>query len=254
MKYTLSPILPTSVGVLLLILGFWLYRTGGRPMLFGGMALWGMGAVALLLSLALTLPMERCAALIHALMALVVIGALAMALLLGYVLVNSSSRIAGTPKTLVVLGANLWNHEPSPILMARLEQAAEYLTTHPDTNVVVTGGMGDDEPISEASCMARVLEECGVSAKRILLEDTATNTNENLRLTKELLEEKGISTENLLVVSSGPHMARVRLLARRNGLKVSTLAAPMPGGIVYKIYFCLREGAALVKSFLLDRG
>lgn len=254
MKYTLSPAWPVVLGVILVTAGLLLHRSGGRPMLFGALALWGMGTVALLLGLALTLPPEQCVPLVRTLMALVVLAALAFGALLGWVAMNNDSRISGEPKTLVVLGANLWNHEPSPILMERLECAADYLNAHPETNVVVTGGMGDDEPISEASCMARVLEERGVAAERILLEEAATNTFENLKNTKKLLEERGESTENLLVVSSNAHLARVRLLARRNGLRISTLSAPMPGGSSYKLYFCLRECAALVKSFLLDRG
>lgn len=254
MRYHLSPVLPACVGVLLLFLGFLLYRSGGRPMLFGAMLLWGMGVAALLLGLACALPAQQGLLLVRLLMAVVLIIVIALGALLGWVVVNDDSRISGEPETLVVLGANLWNHEPSPILMERLEKAAEYMQEHPNTTVVVTGGMGDDEPVSEASCMARVLEERGIDASRIFLEEAATNTYENLKLTKELLVQRGMSAENLLVVSSSAHLARVRLLAGRNGLRISTLAAPVPGGRVYQSYFYLREGAALVKSFLLDRG
>lgn len=254
MKYDVSPLIPASAGMVLFLLGFWLRHSGGRPMLFGSMVLDGMGCVALLLGLAYAVSPERGLMLVRALMAAVLVVVLAMGALLGWVIVNNNTRISGQPQTLVVLGANLWNHEPSPILMERLEVAADYLNQHPETNVVVTGGMGDDEPVSEASCMARVLEERGVDGSRILLEEAATNTYENLKLTRALLEQRGLSTDNLLVVSSSAHLARVRLLAGRNELNVSTLSAPLPGGRLYQTYFYLREGAALVKSFLMDRG
>ena len=254
MRYDVSPLIPASIALILLLSGFWLRSSGGRPMLFGSMVLWGISVIALLLGVAFALPLEKGLHLVHLLMAVVVLSALTMGLLLGWVVFHDGTHITGEPKTLVVLGANLWNHEPSPILMERLELAAAYLNEHPETNVVVTGGMGDDEPVSEASCMARVLEERGVDGSRILLEESATNTYENLKFTKSLLEQRGASTENLLVVSSTAHLARVRMLAERNALNISTLAAPVPGGKVYKTYFYLREGAALVKSFLMDRG
>lgn len=254
MKYDVSPLIPASAGMVLLLLSFWLRHSGGRPMLFGSMVLDGMGCVALLLGLAYAVSPQQGLLLVRVSMAAVLTVVLAMGALLGWVIANNNTRISGEPKTLVVLGANLWNHEPSPILMERLKVAAEYLNQHPEANVVVTGGMGDDEPISEASCMARVLEERGVDGSRILLEEAATNTYENLKFTKALLEQRGQSTDNLLVVSSSAHLARVRLLASRNHLSVSTLSAPLPGGRPYKTYFYLREGAALVKSFLMDRG
>lgn len=102
--------------------------------------------------------------------------------------------------------------------------------------------------------MAFYLEAQGIPPEQIILEEQAANTMQNLQFSKRLLEEQGIPTDNLLVVSSAPHLARTRLLARRNGLTISTLSAPVPGGTAYKTYFQLREGAAIVKSFLFDRG
>lgn len=254
MRYTMSPVLPALLGVALMVLGYCLWRSGGRPMLFGGLLLFGAGGTALLLALGLALPDGRGMPLIRLLMALVAAAVLSELALLGVVLCGRSSRITAQPQTVVVLGANLWDHKPSPILMERLECAAAYLNEHPDTRVVVTGGMGDDEPVSEASCMAQALEARGVAAERILLEDAARNTYENLKFTKRLLEDRGLSTQGLLVVSSDAHLARTRLLARRVGLDIDTLAAPMSGALTYRCYFCLRESAALVKSFLMDRG
>lgn len=254
MKYTLSPLGPVIAGITLLLLGFVLNCRGGRPMLYGAMVLWGMGATALLLALILCLPFELRVIPMRLLMAAVGAVVLLTGALLAFVILSNNTIVTGTPDTVVVLGANLWNHKPSPILVARLETATVYLKQHPETEVVVTGGMGDDEPISEASCMAQFLEEHGIAPERIYQEDKATNTYENLKFTKALLEERGKATDHLLVVSSSAHLARVRMLAQRSGLAVSLLSAPLPGSPVYKLYFYMREGAALVKSFLMDRG
>ncbi|MCD8333886.1 MAG: YdcF family protein [Clostridiales bacterium] len=240
--------------LLLLAAGGYLLYTGGRPWLFGTLVLWGLATLLALLTVAAVLPPRRRKWLLRAVAA----GVLALCVLFGgleaMIYANSDSQISGEPEVMVVLGAKLWNHEPSPVLTGRLDAALDYLDDHPDMTVVVTGGMGDDEPVSEASCMADYLVEGGFPREQIMLEESATNTLENLLYSARLLQNQGYSTENLLVVSNGAHVARVKLLARRIGLDISTLSTPVPGGIFYKTYFRAREGAALVKSWLFDKG
>lgn len=229
------------------------YYAGGRPMLFGAMAIWGAAFVVALVTLSLILPPLAARVLIGVILAGILALIVLFTALEAHIISRSSSHIHGEPKTMVVLGANLWNHEPSPILMNRLTAAADYYKEHPDMTVIVSGGMGDDEPCSEASAMAKTLIELGIPAEHIILEEEAANTMQNLMFSKNLLLEAGQSVDNLLVVSSSSHLARVELLARRNHLTVSTLSAPVPGDTVYRVYFSLREGAALVKSFLFDK-
>lgn len=227
---------------------------GGRPLLFGSLVLFGLAVLALAALLPVVLPGAAWTRTVRRVFAaLVLAGALAFAALEGMIYMNAGTQITGEPEVMVVLGAKLWNHAPSPVLESRLDAAADYLEEHPNMLVVVTGGMGDDEPVSEASCMAQILEKRGIPKDRILLEEKATNTFENLKNSKALLEKQGYSTDRLLVVTNGAHLARVKLLARRCGLEIDTLSAPVPGGIGYKTYFRARESAALVKSFLFDR-
>lgn len=243
-----------AAGVLLLGIGGLVLFVGGRPMLFGAMVFWGLAFLAGMLALASALPPRQGKLLCRALIGLVLAGCAALGGLEAVIFANSNNHIVDEPEVMVVLGAKLWDHEPSPVLEERLDMALEYLEDHPDMLVVVTGGMGIDEPESEASCMAFYLEARGIDPERIILEEEAANTMQNLQFSARLLEERGISTENLLVVTNGAHLARVKMLARRNGLNISTLSAPLPGGLTYKTYFRLREGAALVKSWIFDRG
>jgi uncharacterized SAM-binding protein YcdF (DUF218 family) len=240
--------------LLFLFAGCIVLAVGGRPMLFGALVCWGMAAVIALLTAASVLPRAQGVVLFRSIIGLVLVGCLFFGGLEAVVLANCKSNVTGEPQVMVILGANLWDHEPSPVLEARLDTALEYLQEHPNMPVVVTGGMGDDEPISEASCMAFYLETRGIDEERIIQEDKAANTMQNLKFTKELLEKQGYATDNLLVVSSSFHLARAKMLAKRNDLTISTLSAPVPGGIAYHTYFCLREGAALVKSWIFDRG
>ncbi len=82
---------------------------------------------------------------------------------------------------IIVLGAGLNGEKPSSVLEQRLESALAYLQTHPQTNVVVSGGQGANEAISEAESMKNWLLEKGISSSSILVEDRSTTTAENMR-------------------------------------------------------------------------
>lgn len=190
------------------------------------------------------------------LLTLVLIGAFFFAIMFGLVMVGAHDVIRGDPQVMIVLGCRVMpGGEPSILLQDRLDTALDYLDDHPDITVVVSGGQGSNEPTSEAACMADYLEEHGVDADQILLEDESSNTKENLIYSRELLEEQGVDVgeEGVLVVSNGFHLTRSRMLAERFGYgHISTLAAPTTH-IPSRIQMYIREPLALVKSFFLDK-
>lgn len=192
---------------------------------------------------------------VKALIALILVGVLVFGALLGAVLHGSYDHVVGEPKVMVVLGCQVKPWGPSILLQDRINKAAEYLQDHPDVIVVASGGQGQDEHISEAQAIYDGLVEQGIDESRILQEDQSYNTIQNLRNSMELLEKNGYDIEDdMIVVSNGFHLTRVRMLwARIHGDddNLSTLAAPsshVPSR--YKMY--IREPIALVKSFILD--
>ena len=188
-----------------------------------------------------------------ALLALMAAGILAFAALLGVVLAGSHTDLHGEPSIMIILGCQVRTDGPSVLLQDRLDTALDYLEDHPDMTVIASGGQGPDEHISEAEAMAAYLVEHGFPEGQILLEDESHNTSQNLMYTRELLEESGLDWQgNLLVVSNGFHLARVRMLAQRYGLgEISTLAAPS-SHVPSRLMMYIREPLALVKSFLFD--
>lgn len=193
---------------------------------------------------------------LRALLALICAGALAFAALLGAVLSGGHDQIQGQPQVMVILGCQVKAWGPSILLQDRLDTALDYWQEHPDITIVVSGGQGEDEHISEAQAMYDYLAEHGVDPAQILMEDQSRSTVQNLTLSMQLLEREGYDADGgVLVVSNGFHLTRVRMLWARlfggtDGL--STLAAPsshVPSR--YKMY--VREPLALMKSFLLDR-
>ncbi|MDE6108551.1 MAG: YdcF family protein [Oscillospiraceae bacterium] len=169
---------------------------------------------------------------------------------------RDGTNLVGEPKVMVIFGCQVKPDGPSILLRNRLDTALEYLENHPDMTVVVTGGKGDDEHQSEARCMYDYLTAHGVDGETILMEDQARNTWQNANYTLNLLLERGYDTTgDVLLVSSGFHLARIEMLwnrATENAANISTLDAPVshfPSAV--QMFF--REPLALVKSFLFDR-
>ena len=54
----------------------------------------------------------------------------------------------------------------------------------------MSGGQGPDEDRTEASVMHDYLEQHGIDATRIIIEDQSTSTYENLVFSKELLPKE----------------------------------------------------------------
>ena len=77
--------------------------------------------------------------------------------------------------------------------------------------VLFTGGLGRNTqgllPEPEAVRFARVAMEHGVPAEDILLEDRSTNTAENIRFSRRLLEDRGLPHSRILGVHQ-PFMER----------------------------------------------
>ncbi len=124
----------------------------------------------------------------------------------------------------VVLGCKVRNGVPSLMLQRRLNAAYAYLTEHPDVPVIVCGGQGTDEAMSEAQCMYEYLTNSGIDAERIYLEDTSTSTYENLRNAKQILDEQGWAHE-ITIVTDGFHQLRASMIADGLNLKSDHVSA-----------------------------
>ena len=128
---------------------------------------------------------------------------------------------------LIVLGAAVHGDRVTWVLSNRLDTAAEYLSTYPDTICVVSGGRGDGESVTEASAMQKYLvERKGIDPDRILVEDRATSTRENFAFSKALIEEKLGPDASIAFVTTDFHVFRAGRVARKAGIDATGIAAP----------------------------
>ncbi|MCD8005207.1 MAG: YdcF family protein [Oscillospiraceae bacterium] len=193
--------------------------------------------------------------LLRAVLILIAAGALCYGALLAAVLWNSRDSLQGEPSVVVILGCQVNANGPSILLRDRLDTALDYLLEHPETAVVVSGGQGEDEPVSEAQAMRDYLVEHGVDAGRVFLEERSGSTLENLVYTRQLLEDEGYDIAgDILVVSNGFHLTRVKLLWGRvfgSTERLSTLAAPS-SHLPSRLKMYVREPLALLHSLGFD--
>jgi len=98
--------------------------------------------------------------------------------------------------------------------------------------------------------MAHLLQGAGVPPSVIGLEDTSSNTVENIRNALPLLE----GTRDVLIVSDAYHLPRARLIARREGLRVTTSAPPMGSARLWpQVRGWLREIPGIIAVLLRIR-
>ncbi len=202
--------------------------------------------------------------LLKILLALILIAVLVFAGLEVYISLHGQTHLAGEPKLMVIFGCQMKKDGPSVLLKDRLDTALAYLADHPDMTVVVTGGKGNDEHVSEAQGMYDYLIAHGIEGNRIYREDQSFNTWQNANNTMALMEREDMDlTQDVVLVSNGFHLSRIELLwdrARNARLAgetyrdqyVSTLAAPVSHA-PSAVHMFFREPLALVKSFMFDR-
>lgn len=122
-------------------------------------------------------------------------------------------------EVIVVLGAGLNGDSVTPLLAGRLDRAvaaARDMTAARHPLIVVSGGKGSDEKVSEASAMARYLREnTDIPAASIIEEDQSTTTEENLANTIALLAARSIDWRTMVVVTSNFHVLRTAALTAR---------------------------------------
>lgn len=183
---------------------------------------------------------------------LLIVGITAFSILLCTIIYNGEvSEESKEVNCVVVLGAGLKGDKITLSLYERLKSAEEYLKNNKNIKVVVSGGQGIGETISEAEAMENFLIDKGIDKERIIKEDKSTNTSENFKYTREVLNKLGFSEyKKVLVVTNSFHVYRAKMLADRNGFV--SYGLPAKTHPYLKPNFYVREVFGVVKSYLFD--
>ncbi len=149
---------------------------------------------------------------------------------------------------LVVLGCGVRGDTPSLMLRSRLDTALEYIDKNKDCKIIVSGGKGLDEDISEAEAMYIYLTKRGVDGSRIIREDRSTSTTENYRFSNELAGGE-LKTKSVAIITTDFHIYRAESLARMQGINAAHIGSDTEWYNILPSY--LRELLAIGKMYVL---
>lgn len=122
---------------------------------------------------------------------------------------------------IIVLGSGIRGETLTVGLKNRLDSAVEYYNKNENALIVVSGGQGPQEDITEALAMERYLLSMGIPQEKIIREEKATSTFENFTYSKEILDEKFDNYE-VCFVSNEYHIYRASSLAKIAGFDKTT--------------------------------
>jgi len=156
-----------------------------------------------------------------------------------------------TEDVAIVLGGGIRQGEVRPTLQMRLDQALAYHQRNPAAMILVTGGTGYGQEISEAEAMARYLIARGIPAEQILLEDAAHSTYTNMSFSQEILDKHFNEPFRAAIITSDFHMFRSARFAQNVGIDATIYPAGTPW--IGQPFYYLREVAAVIKMWAIGR-
>ena len=128
---------------------------------------------------------------------------------------------------IIVLGAGLNEDKVTPLLASRIEAGVrlyrqQVQRRNHKPRIILSGGQGSDELISEAAAMSRYLQEQHPDLENVYLEDKSTNTRENILFSEKVAQENdgilSFRTQRLVIASNNYHLLRAGKLARSLGI------------------------------------
>ncbi len=182
----------------------------------------------------------------------VVISVLAAAIIILFAVVEGMIISGMKEKTneqydyVIVLGARVRGTTVTKSLRKRLDKAFEYIEKNDNTILVLSGGQGNGEDVSEAQAMYDYLVQKGVDKSRLLLEDKSTSTVENIEYSMKIIEKNSQNdTVEVGFITNNFHVFRAELVCRNMGYDIKGIPAKSDNKLLVNYMF--REFFALVK-------
>lgn len=151
----------------------------------------------------------------------------------------------------VLLGCALENGQPKEEMIRRMQLGLDWLADTKDTVLMLTGGDPGDQGVTEAQVMYDWLQANGADMSRVVMEDQAADTRQNLLFCRELAEQLGLASDRVLILSSEYHQTRAQYLARQLGQQALGLSCKTP--FLDHVTASVREVYSFAKAFLETR-
>lgn len=150
---------------------------------------------------------------------------------------------------LIILGAQVRGTRITSSLKKRLDAALSYLEENPQTQVIVSGGQGKGEAVSEAEAMAGYLRGHGIEESRIHLENASTTTWENLKFSAKIV---GDMSAPLAVVTNNFHLYRAMKIGKQIGYR-NLQGIPASSNSLFQVNYLVREFFGVLKFVIFKK-
>ena len=152
---------------------------------------------------------------------------------------------------IVVLGAAQYNGRPSPVFRARLDHALQLYREGLAPRLVVTGGVGRGDTMSEATVARHYLLNRRVPPEAVVSQPQGRSTQASMTAVAGWLEAAHL--RRVILVSDPFHMFRLRLEARRTGLEAYTSptdSSPISDNPVLELRYLAAEALKIPVAWL----
>ena len=141
----------------------------------------------------------------------------------------------------IILGAGTSCGEVSPVYRERINHGIWLYENGYVDYIIVTGGTGDGETVSDAEAARDYAISVGVPSDIIIVEVRSTITEENIENAKVIMD--AYSLEDAIIVSDPLHMKRAMLMCKDYGIRAYSSPTPtsMYRSLKTKLPFLLRE-------------
>jgi uncharacterized SAM-binding protein YcdF (DUF218 family) len=152
----------------------------------------------------------------------------------------------------IVLGSGVNGKQIGEPFLTRLNSSIMYHNKNSRALIVVSGGQGPGEDISEAQAGADYLEQNGIPTSQILLEDKSVSTFQNFSFSKLILDKKLGKNYTVAFITNPYHIFRATEIAQKLGMHATYVSAPYyPRYLVPLTY--IREFLAVMKFWIFSK-
>lgn len=192
----------------------------------------------------------------RAVIILIIAGVVTFAVVEGLIIKSMVTTVQADCEYVIVLGCQVRGRRITKSLKKRLDKAVEYVGMAQEQGeragkgtikIIVSGGQGNGEDISEAQAMNDYLIEQGMSPEQIIMEDKSTNTEQNFRFSMQYIED---TNAKIGIVTNNFHVYRAKKLAAAKGL-TNIVGIPAPSDDRLFVNYMVREAIGVVKDFMM---
>lgn len=179
---------------------------------------------------------------------LFIAGFISIITLLEYKMRSANQPYSTTADVVVILGAKVRDTGPSLSLISRMDAALLAAKQNPKAKLVLSGGQGSDEPMSEAQAMYDYLTLQGIDKSRLIIEGKSFKTLENLKFSMAKMHRA--KERRWLIVTNDYHAYRACMFAKSLTMNAICHGAPAPNHVALKLR--IREYIAILYYWFLE--